>query len=96
MVTAAAVDAAREVAGYDADGDRCGAPLVDAEAMMREALGDYARRGHLVLDWGCGDPDVVRLRVRAVHPSLLPGPVREWFALGSIDRTIEARVERAR
>ena len=92
MVTAAAHDAARDVAGFDASADRCGA-TVAAEAAFVEALGDYGTDGHARLIWTCNDPDVVRLRVRATHPSILPARFAGLFSLTEMDRTIEIRVE---
>ena len=93
MVTAAAVDAARTVAGHDAALDRCGA-IVAAETRLLDDLGSYSERGELTLDWVCNDSDVVQLRVRARHPSILPAVLQGLSGLGSIDRTVEVRVER--
>ncbi len=92
MVTAAAHDAARDVAGFDASPDRCAA-TVAAEAAFVEALGDYGTAGHARLDWTCTDPNVVRLRVQADHPSILPSRFAGLFSLTRMDRTIEVRVE---
>ena len=92
MVTAAATDAATEVAGYDAFDRRCAAADV-AAAGFRATLGDYARRGTASIDIDCDDPNVVRARVIADHPSILPHRLRGLLGLGHVDRTIEVRVE---
>ena len=92
MVTAAAHDAAVDVAGFEAEGDRCGAAIV-AEAGFVERLGDYARTGHAELEWTCADPDVIRVRVVASHPTILPPRLAGLLSLSSLDRTIEVRVE---
>ena len=95
MVTAAAHDAAREVAGFGASGDRCGATAA-AEARFVEQLGDYGDAGHASLEWTCSDPEVVRVRVTAHHPSILPPRLGGLLSLSGLDRTIEVRVEDAR
>lgn len=95
MVTAAAHDAARQVAGLDAAADRCGA-AARAEAEFLRSLGDYGAAGHATLHWTCTDPDVVRLRVVARHPSVLPERLGPLNSLASLDRTIEVRVESRR
>ena len=92
MVTAAAHDAARDVAGFDAATDRCAA-IAGAESAFVDALGDYGDGGHATLQWTCGDPDVVRLRVIADHPTILPPMLAGLLSLGHLDRTIEIRVE---
>ncbi len=92
MVTAAAHDAARDVAGFDAAADRCAA-VAGAEAQFVDALGDYGDRGHAHLEWTCGDADVVRVRVIADHPTILPPRLAGLLSLGHLDRTIEVRVE---
>lgn len=95
MVTAAAHDAAREVAGLDAATDRCGA-VADAEAAFLQSLGDYGAAGHATLHWTCNNPDVVRVRVVAQHPSVLPERLAALTSLASLDRTIEIRAESRR
>ncbi len=95
IVTAAAHDAAREVAGFDASTDRCAA-VSRAESRFTEALGQYSEAGHVALEWTCGDPDVVRLRVVADHPTILPARLSGLLSLGHLDRTIEMRVEALR
>ena len=95
MVTAAAHDAAREVAGFDSDADRCGA-VPAAEASFRRSLGDYGTSGHATLHWTCNNPDVVRVRVVARHPSVLPQRFTGLTSLAALDRTIEVRTESRR
>ncbi len=92
MVTAAAHDAAREVAGFSAATDRCGA-AVAAEQSFHERLGGYEERGDVTLEWTCADPELVRVRVIATHPSILPSRLAGLGSLSSLDRTIEVRVE---
>lgn len=92
MVTNAAFDAARDVAGYAAAGDRDTARASeDAEFHARIGLGDAAR-----LEWSADDPDVVVLRVVAVTPSLVPRALRDIFGVGATDRQVRVRVERER
>ncbi len=95
MVTAAAHDAAREVAGFDAAADRCGA-VAEAEASFLRSLGDYGTSGHATLHWTCSNPDVVRVRVVAQHPSVLPPRLSGLSSLSNLDRTIEVRTETLR
>lgn len=95
MVTTAAHDAAREVAGFRATPDRCGA-VEDADAGFIEDLGDYGSAGHAALEWTCTDPDVVRVRVTATHPSILPPRLGRILSLSEVDRTIEIRIEDSR
>lgn len=95
MVTAAAHDAAREVAGFGASGDRCRA-AVEADADFATALGGYGDAGHASLEWTCTDPDIVRVRVTATHPSILPSRLGGLLSLSELDRTIEVRIEDAR
>lgn len=95
MVTAAAHDAAREVAGLDAVADRCGA-VADAQAAFLQSLGDYGAAGHATLHWTCSNPDVVRVRVTARHPSVLPDRFAALNSLARLDRTIEVRAESRR
>lgn len=92
MVTAAAHDAAREVAGFRASPNRCGA-AIDATTRFTDQLGEYGRAGHASLEWSCTDPDVIRVRVIATHPSLLPERLSALRPLSELDRTIEVRIE---
>lgn len=92
IVTATAYDAAREVAGYS------NASSVDARARAHarfaQRLGDYGR-DHVRLEWlDVHDLDVVRVRVVAHHPSLLPPAFGEALGLRTTDRNIEVRIER--
>jgi hypothetical protein len=92
LVTAAAYDAARDVATYRAVADRHAARAA-AEARLRERLGDAG--DDAVVEWlEVGDPDVVHLRVVVSHPSLLPAVLGNPLGLTRTDRTIEVRVER--
>jgi hypothetical protein len=92
MVTAAAHDAARQVAGFDAAADRCAA-TADAEVRFTEALGDYGDAGYASLTWTCIDPAVVRVQVVADHPTILPPRMAGLISLGHLDRTITIRIE---
>lgn len=92
MVTTAAHDAAREVAGFRAASDRCGA-VGGADAGFVEDLGAYGDAGHATLEWTCTDPEVVRVRVVATHPSVLPSRLGRLLSLSEVDRTIEIRIE---
>ena len=94
-LTAVAHDAAREVASVDHAPDRCAA-VSAAEGRMRLRLGEYAERAGVTLDWTCRDPDAVRLRVRATHPSILPPRLAGLVPLGSVDRTVKVRLEELR
>lgn len=95
MVTAAAHDAAREVAGFDAAADRC-AMVPDAERRFVASLGDYARTARVSLQWTCGASDFVAVRVTAEHPTLIPGLAAGLLPLARVDRTIEVRLEQPR
>jgi Flp pilus assembly protein TadG len=95
VVTAAAHDAALDVAGFRSADDRCDA-TVAAEAAFMETLGAYGRAGDARLRWTCTDPDTVRVRVTASHPSILPRRVGGLLSLSQLDRTIEVRIERHR
>lgn len=94
-VTAAAHDAAREVAGYRSTAERCDV-AERAEEQFVERLGAYGTAGHAALQWTCNDPDVIRVRVVASHPSVLPPRLRGLLPLAAMDRTIEVRVEEPR
>lgn len=92
MVTNAALDSARDVAGYGAAGARDMARATeDAEFGDRIGLGADAR-----LEWSADDPDVVVVRVVAATPSLLPRALADVFGIGTTDRRILVRVERER
>ena len=95
LVTAAAHDAAREVAGFDASADRCAA-AAGADVAFVESLGEYGDSGHAALTWDCTDPAVVSVRVIADHPTILPPRMAGLISLGHLDRTITIRVEEFR
>ena len=95
LVTSAAVDAARIVAGYDSVNGRCAA-AVHAETAFWQALGTYGERGSAELTWTCDDPETVSLAVAADHPTILPPLLRGLTGLGRMDRVIEIRVEDVR
>ena len=92
VVTGAAFDAARHVAGYDHADDRCGA-TAEAESALRERLRRYLDRGVITLAWTCDDPERVRLAFEADHPSILPAPLRSLGGLGRPRRVVEVRSE---
>jgi len=90
VVTSVAYDGARRVAGHRS-ANRAAA-LVDAESRMRQALGTM----QVHFDWSGSDDDTVMLRVRTDMPRfMLPGFAGP-LATDHVDRTVTARVERAR
>ena len=95
MVTSAAHDAARIVAGFDHVEDRCGG-IPHGERVFSNRLGAYIDKAQTRLGWTCADPDVVRVRVMTDHPTMLPAFVAGLTGLGRVDRTIEVRVESVR
>ena len=92
VVTGAAFDAARQVAGYDHADDRCGA-TAEAESALRRRLGRYLDRGAITLAWACDDLERVRLAFEADHPSILPEALRDLGGLGRTRRVVEVRSE---
>ena len=90
-VTAAAYDAARVVAGSDADG-RAGS-VSQAEGAARRVLGDYGAR--VQFSWNVG-VDTVELRVVANNPGFLPVALRRPLGADRVDRTVVVRRERVR
>jgi hypothetical protein len=92
VVTAAAYDAARIVAGGAARGD-AGRAEVQARARFRELLGRYGDRSVESVDFSESTEDVVVLHVRARNPNLLLGRFGR-AAFGKIDRRVRVRVER--
>lgn len=93
VVTATAYDAAREVAAHSSNASRADA-RARAEARFTQRLGDYGR-DHVRLEWlDTDDPEVVRVRVVARHPTLLPPAFGDALGLRTTDRRIEVRVER--
>ena len=92
QVTAAGFDAARRVAGYENDQRRESA-TADAETRLRSMLGSMG--DDMRVEWDLSDPDIVRLRLVLVPPSIAPPLVRGAVGLDEIDRTIVVRAERA-
>lgn len=94
MLTNAAHDAARHVAGYGSADDRDAARARE-DATFADRIGaldhDTVR-----LVWSADDADVVAVRVVADLPSLLPRGLGDAFGIGSTDREIRVRVERER
>jgi hypothetical protein len=92
FVTAAAYDAARDVAGA-ASASSPAAAREQAEARLRARLGRLGDT--LEVEWlDVSDPDVVRLHVVVEHPSLLPPLLGDPLGITVTDRVIEVRVER--
>ncbi|MEO0492162.1 MAG: TadE/TadG family type IV pilus assembly protein [Actinomycetota bacterium] len=92
MVTSAAHEAARSVAGHAASGDRCSA-VEGATEQFVEALGTYGEEGRATLEWTCSDPASVTVQVTAEHPTILPARMSGLVGLGRLERTIVIRVE---
>jgi Flp pilus assembly protein TadG len=90
-VTAAAFDAARVVAGSDANGSP--AAQSQAELAARRDLGAYGQRA--TFDWAV-DANDVRLAVHVRNPSLLPVVFAAPLGLDSVDRSVIVRRERVR
>ena len=91
VVTAAAYDAAKAVAGADAGAGRSMVAMADAEANALSQLGAYGRR--VTFSWEvCGD--VVRLTARGPRPSFLPVALTGPAGSGPIERTVHVRKER--
>ena len=93
QVTAAGFDAARRVAGYDND-QRRDAASAEAETRLRSTLGSMG--AGILVEWDLSDPDLVRLHLVLVPPSIAPPLVRGAVGLDKIDRTIVVRAERSR
>ena len=89
VVTAAAFDAARVVAGADGGPER----VTAAESQARHMLGHYGER--VRFEWSI-DADVVALRVRAANPNLLLVQLGAPAPFQHVDRTVRVRVERFR
>ena len=90
VVTAAAFDAARVVAGSDGGSD------VQDDAWERacQVMGRYCDR--VEPDWSQSTDDVVILRVVAENPNLLMRGLGTVAPFQTVDRTIRVRVERLR
>jgi hypothetical protein len=92
VVTAAAYDSARVVAGAAARGDTVTAER-QARARFRRLLGRYGSERVEIIDFSESTPDVIVLHVRARNPGLVFGR-SERIAFGVIDRRVRVRVER--
>jgi hypothetical protein len=92
VVTAAAYDAARVVAGAAARGNGVEAEEQGKER-FRDLVGRYATKHVETLDFSESTEDVIVLHVRAENPSLVFGPIGR-AAFGVIDRRVRVRVER--
>jgi hypothetical protein len=92
VVTGAAYDAVRTVAGYDEAEDRAAAALV-AEARLRSELAGY-EPGRLDITWAIA-ADAVSVTVRARHRTVWPAAL-DPLGLGSTERTVTLRAEDAR
>ncbi|HVM10171.1 MAG TPA: TadE/TadG family type IV pilus assembly protein [Acidimicrobiales bacterium] len=91
MVTSAAHDAARRVAGAAAEGDP--SALARGEAWVKELLGEYGERN--VDDVAVRRiADAVVVRVVARNPSFVPPAFRRPLGLDTIDRSVRVRIER--
>ena len=90
-VSAAALDAARIVAGSDASGTP--ASQNQAEGDARRELGAYGQRASF--EWSV-DSDDVRLAVRVRSPSVLPAVLAAPLGLDEVDRRVIVRRERVR
>ena len=87
-ITAVAFDAARTVAHAADDGSTRAAAVATARGLLGEVGGDTA------FDWSGSSRDVVRLRVDAPGPHLLPSPVLRQLGLDRIRRSVVVRAER--
>lgn len=95
VVTSAAFNAARIVAGYDSAAGRCAATAAAEREFWRE-LGVYRTSGSATLTWDCANTEAVSLEVQARHPTILPASLSGLTGLGRMNRTVEVRVEAAR
>ena len=91
VMTAVTYDAAKAVAGADADGEA--AARDDAEDNARRQLGRFG--GGVHFDWAVG-PDAVRLTVRAQRPTLLPRALAAGAGMADVVRTVRVRSEAVR
>jgi len=90
MVTSAASDAARRLAGAAGATDPNGAQR--AEAWVRELLGAYGRENVELVETE-SEGGVVSVRVVARNPGFVPSSVRRPLGFDRIDRTVRMRVE---
>ena len=90
VLTAAAYDAAKAVAGADAGAGRDAASRADAEANAQAQLGEWGQK--VSFQWDvCGD--VVRLTARGPRPLFLPPALTGPVGLGDVVRTVTVRKE---
>jgi hypothetical protein len=90
VLTAAAYDAAKAVAGADAGAGGWPASRADAQANAQAQLGAWGRK--VTFDWDtCGD--VVRLTARGPRPLFLPAALSGPVGLGDVVRTVTVRKE---
>jgi hypothetical protein len=92
VVTAAAYDGARRVAGHQGAGMSEARARTIAEAQMRQTLGDLPVR----FDWSASTADVVSLHIEADSPRVLAPGFTGPLATDHIERTVTVRVERLR
>lgn len=92
VVTAATYDAAKAVAGSDADASPTA--KADAERNAQAQLGDYGRR--VEFTWAPDSADAVELTARAPRLSFLPRRLTGAAGLGDIVRTVTVRRETVR
>ena len=94
MVTSAAYEGAREVAGArvdHADPIAMADARDRAEAHVRDLLGHAGAKA--TFDWSQSTPERVALRVRADAPRFLWPGLRGDLGFDHLDRTVEVRVE---
>lgn len=90
VVTAAAYDGARIVAGHESQADEV-ASRHRAEDHVRSLLGRYGQRA--TFTWGASDDDNVVLTVDVTNPGFLPASMREPMRLDRTTRTVRVRKE---
>jgi hypothetical protein len=93
VVTAAAYDGARHVAGHRGQLDQATA-VREAEDRIRHQLGGIGRDARIT--WPQLGPDQIEVRVEADNPRLLSPTIAGPLATDHIDRTVVVRVERDR
>jgi hypothetical protein len=94
VVTGAAYDAARAVAGHRSSASR-DAAMAAADTQLRRRLGRLGDRVQTTWEHP-HDPDAVRLHIRVRHPTLLPQRFAGAIGLAKTDRRVDVRVERFR